>query len=168
MRPGKIEYFLQIAMDVARRSTCLRRNYGAVIVDRRGHIISTGYNGQPHGVEHCTVCYRKIHNIPAGQRYELCRSIHAEVNALLIPSMDACEGGVMYLAGYEYETGHPIPAIPCTMCWRVILNTPLEAICAWMRGTTPEIMPLERVRSRCPEVILQGITETFWTRYDQA
>lgn len=168
MRPGQIEYVLQIAMDVAQRSTCLRRKYGAVIVDRRGHIISTGYNGQPHGVAHCAVCYRKSHNIPAGQRYELCRSIHAEVNALLIPSMDACEGGVMYISGADYETGQPISAIPCTMCWRIILNTPLKAICAWMRGTTPEIMPLDRVRSRYPEVIVEGVTDAFWIRYDQA
>jgi len=104
--------------------------------------------------------------VPPGERYELCRSVHAEVNALLIPSMDACEGGVMYIAGFDHNTGNEIIALPCTMCWRILLNTPLEAICAWMRGEKPEWMPLERVRRRCPEVIVEGVTPGFWDRYD--
>jgi len=163
-----MEYFLRIAFDVARRSTCLRRNYGAVIVDKRGHIISTGYNGQPHGIEHCKSCYRKDMGIPPGQRYELCRSIHAEVNALLIPTMDACEDGIMYIAGFDYETREEITAIPCTMCWRIILNTPLRAICGWMRDDAPEYLPLEIVREVCPEVIIEGVTDEFWRKYDRA
>ncbi|MCD6335821.1 MAG: cytidine deaminase [Candidatus Latescibacteria bacterium] len=168
MRPDKMEYFLSIALNVARRSTCLRRNYGAVIVDKRGHIISTGYNGQPHGVAHCQVCYRQEHHVPPGERYELCRSIHAEMNALLIPSMEACEEGVMYLAGFDHTTGKEIIARPCTMCWRIILNTPLEAISSWMRGDKPERMPLRRVRERCPDVIVEGVTLDFWERYDRS
>ena len=117
-------------------------------------------------MEHCRFCYRKVNDIPPGERYELCRSIHAEVNALLIPSMDACEEGVLYIAGFDHETGVPIKAIPCTMCWRIILNTPLKAICAWMRGTTPEALYLDVIRRRCPNVIIEGITEEFWVNYD--
>jgi len=166
MRPEKTDYFLQIALDVAKRSTCLRRNYGAVVVDKRGHIISTGYNGQPHDVEHCRLCYRKVNDIPPGERYELCRSVHAEVNALLIPSMDACEDGILYVAGFDHESLEPIKAIPCTMCWRIILNTPLRAICAWMRDRASEVLYLDAIRERCPDVIVEGVTQDFWTKYD--
>ncbi|MEA3346986.1 MAG: deaminase, partial [Candidatus Auribacterota bacterium] len=82
-RPSWDEYFMQIAYLVARRSTCLRREVGAVIVKNK-HVLATGYNGVPTGLQHCSEigCIRMEKNIPSGQRHELCRGLHAEMNAL--------------------------------------------------------------------------------------
>ena len=117
----KEEYYLGIAKAVAQRSTCLRRQYGAVIV-KNDRIIATGYNGSARGdVNCCDVgkCWREAHNIPHGEQYEKCVAIHAEDNAISQAGLDAI-GATLYLAGFE--NGNPIDAEPCIMCKRKIKN----------------------------------------------
>lgn len=122
-RPTKDEYFLRIARDVALRSTCLRRQYGAVIVSG-DVIVSTGYNGAARGEPNCCdvgECWREAHNIPHGEQYEKCRAVHAEENALLNGNRADMVGATLYLAGWE--NGEPIKAPePCEMCKRKIAN----------------------------------------------
>jgi dCMP deaminase len=124
-RPSKDEYYLSIALEVSRRGTCLRRNYGAVIVNR-DHIVSTGYSGAPRGQDNCIdtgQCPRQHARIPAGERYELCRSVHAEMNAIIHASREEMMGGTLYLAGTEHDTGDEVyGARPCKLCARVIIN----------------------------------------------
>jgi dCMP deaminase len=107
---------------VAQRSTCIRRQYGAVIV-KNDEIIATGYNGSPRGEENCCdrgQCWREANNIPHGERYEACRSVHAEQNAIISASRSDLIGSTMYLVGFE--NGKPIQAIPCDICARLIKN----------------------------------------------
>ena len=96
-RKDKTNYYLDIAETVSRRSTCLRRRYGAIIV-RNDEIISTGYNGAPRGRRNCVdldYCAREKQNIPSGQRYELCRSVHAEANAIISAARRDTLGGIL-------------------------------------------------------------------------
>ena len=129
-RLDKDQYFLKIAQVVALRSTCIRRQYGAVIVSTRGTIISTGYNGAPVGEPNCCDvgdCWREAHNIPHGQRYEACRSVHAEANAILSAPPSDMEGATLYLAGWE--NGKPIDdPQPCEMCRRYIANARIARV----------------------------------------
>ena len=130
MRPSKDEYYLNIAEAVLTRSTCLRRKYGAVIV-KDDEIISTGYNGSPRGCVNCIdlgYCYREQRNIPHGERYELCRAVHAEANAIISASRRNMIGATLYLAGQE-ANGTPITGIkPCYMCYGLIMNAGISAI----------------------------------------
>jgi len=130
-RPSKDEYYLSIALQVSRRGTCLRRNYGAVIVNR-DHIVSTGYSGAPRGRGNCIDlgrCPRQQANIPAGERYELCRSVHAEMNAIVHASREEMIGGAMYLAGTETDSGQEAyDPRPCRLCTRVIINAGIERV----------------------------------------
>jgi len=130
-RPSKHEYYLSIALEVSRRGTCLRRNYGAVVVNR-DHIVSTGYSGAPRGQRNCIDigrCPRQQAQIPAGERYELCRSVHAEMNAIIHASREKMMGGVLYLAGTEHESGQEVfSARPCKLCARVIINAGIETV----------------------------------------
>jgi dCMP deaminase len=124
-RPNKSEYYLDIAKSVARRSTCIRRRFGAVIV-KNDQIISTGYNGSPRKTVNCIdvgVCARKNLNIPPGQNYELCRAVHAEMNAVIHASRLDMVGADLYLAGFDAETGaEVVNPEPCLLCRRVIIN----------------------------------------------
>lgn len=124
-RLSKCDYYLNIAEAVAKRSTCLRRKFGAVIVNHDS-VVSTGYNGAPRGRENCCElghCFRKEHNIPAGQRYELCRSVHAEANAIIEAPRSLMLGAVLYLVGIDAETNEVINhADSCSMCKRQIIN----------------------------------------------
>ena len=128
MRPTKTEYYLGIAEAVAKRSTCLRRQYGAVIV-KDDEIISTGYNGAPRGEINCCdcgICERARQNVPHGERYELCRSVHAEANAIISARRADMMGATLYLVGLE--DGKRIDAQPCDMCRRLINNAGLTVI----------------------------------------
>jgi dCMP deaminase len=123
-RTGKDDYYLGIADSVLRRSTCLRRKYGAIIV-KADEIISTGYNGAPRGRANCSdlgFCTREHLNIPPGERYELCRSVHAEQNAIISCSRRDMLGATLYLVGRDAKTAQIIGAAPCTLCRRFILN----------------------------------------------
>lgn len=129
MRPSKHEYYLGIAEAVAKRSTCLRRQYGAVIV-KNDRIISTGYNGSARGEDNCCdkgICWREEHNIPHGQQYEKCRAVHAEANAIINADPSDMIGATLYLAGFEGKK-RIIQPEPCEMCWRTIKNAQIEKI----------------------------------------
>lgn len=130
-RPSKDEYYLNIAREVCRRGTCLRRQYGAVIVND-DQIVSTGYAGAPRGVANCVdlgVCLRQQLDIPAGQRYELCRSVHAEMNAVIHASRAQTLGATLYLAGMEVASGLPTEQPePCLLCRRVIINAGIAKV----------------------------------------
>ena len=122
LREDKRSYYLGIAESVLKRSTCLRRKYGAVIV-KDDEIISTGYNGAPRGRKNCDelgICLRE--KIPHGERFELCRSVHAEANAIISAARKDMLGGTLYLSGQEADGSRVINAMPCLMCKRLIIN----------------------------------------------
>ena len=127
-RPNKDEYYLDIAASVAKRSTCLRRRYGAVIVNN-DEIIATGYNGSPRGEKNCCdtgECWREAHHIPHGEQYEKCVSVHAEMNAIISAARKDMVDGTLYLAGFEGI--EPINAISCTICRRLIKNAGIKRV----------------------------------------
>ena len=130
-RPTKDRYYLNIAREVARRSTCLRRHFGALIV-KNDQIISTGYGGAPRGTVNCTdlgECPRQKANIPRGERYELCRSVHAEMNAIIHASRHDMIDAVMYLAGLEAgDDTTVVGAKPCHLCTRMIINAGIARV----------------------------------------
>ena len=132
-RTDKTNYYLDIAETVSKRSTCLRRKYGAIIV-RNDEIISTGYNGAPRGRKNCLdmgVCTRKEMGIPSGQRYELCRSVHAEANAIISAARNEMIGGTLYLAGVDFDSGNLLTdTTPCSMCRRLIINAGIKEVIA--------------------------------------
>ena len=117
-RPAWDEYFIDIAILVSSRSTCLRKQHGAIIVKDR-QILSTGYNGTPAKITHCETCFRTEHNIPHGTMYELCRSVHAEANAIV----QAAKHGIVIDGATIYITG-----IPCLMCARLIINAGIKEV----------------------------------------
>lgn len=128
-RPTKTEYYLDIAEAVAKRSTCLRRQYGAVIV-KNDRIISTGYNGAAkHRTNCCDVgeCERARLGIPHGERYEKCVAVHAEANAIIQASADELEGSTLYLVGIQ-DGVRMEHAEPCEMCWRLIYNAGINMV----------------------------------------
>lgn len=130
-RRDKHNYYLDMA-DVAReRGTCLRRNYGAVIVNH-DTIVSTGYEGAPRGRANCSdlgYCVRQKRGIPRGERYEFCRSVHAEANAIINASHDRMMGATLYLVGREADTGALVAdADCCTMCKRMVINAGIERV----------------------------------------
>ena len=130
-RRGKNNYYLDIAEAILERGTCLRRNYGAIIV-KNDEIISTGYTGAPRGRKNCidlNYCAREKLNIPRGERYELCRSVHAEANAIISASRRDMIGATLYLVGKDKKTGELIPdASSCAMCKRLIINSGIERV----------------------------------------
>lgn len=130
-RRDKINYYLDLAETVAQRGTCLRRNYGAVIV-KNDEVVSTGYVGAPRGRQNCSdigKCIRNELNIPRGERYELCRSVHAEANAIISASRSQMLGADMYLAGKDVATGEYISnSNSCSMCKRQIINAGIKRV----------------------------------------
>ncbi len=131
VRRDKINYYLDIAEAVCSRGTCLRRNYGCIIV-MNDQIISTGYVGAPRGRKNCCdigLCTREKLKVPRGERYELCRSVHAEANAIIHASRTDMMGGVLYLVGKEKDTGEYVKnANPCAMCKRMIINAGISTV----------------------------------------
>ena len=130
-RTDKVNYYLDIAETVAERSTCMRRHYGAIIV-HEDEIISTGYNGAPRGRKNCADlghCLRDALSIPSGERYELCRAVHAEQNAIISASRRDCLGSTLYLAGRNPKTGKLLTdTTPCSMCRRFIINAGIRRV----------------------------------------
>ena len=130
-RIDKENYYLDIAQTVLERSTCLRRWYGAIIV-RNDEIVATGYNGAPRGRANCNelgVCIRERLQVPRGERYELCRSVHAEDNAIISASRNECIGATLYLVGRDALTGQLLPdATSCSMCRRTIINAGIARV----------------------------------------
>lgn len=120
-RPSWDEYFMEMAQLTAKRSTCMRRNVGAVIVQDK-HIIATGYNGAPKGIPHCEEiggCLREKMNIPSGERHELCRALHAEQNAIIQAATlaQSIEGASIYITNQ-----------PCVICAKMIINAGIKRI----------------------------------------
>ena len=130
-RIDKENYYLDIAQTVAERSTCLRRCYGAILV-RNDEIIATGYNGAPRGRKNCVdlnYCTREALNIPSGQRYELCRSVHAEANCIISASRSEMLGATLYMTCVNPADGALIPdSTSCSMCRRQIINAGIERV----------------------------------------
>ena len=125
-RIDKVNYYLNIAQSALERSTCLRRKWGAVLV-KDDEIISTGYNGAPRGRINCTdlgKCIREELQIPRGERYELCRSVHAEQNAIISAPRKDMLGATLYEVGIDVKTGKYVEnSMPCAMCKRFIINS---------------------------------------------
>ncbi len=130
-RRDKHNYYLDIAETVLERGTCLRRNYGAIIV-KNDEIISTGYTGAPRGRANCCdigYCTRERLNIPRGQNYEKCRSVHAEANCIISASRRDMLDSTLYLVGREVNTGELVrDATSCTMCKRLIINAGIKSV----------------------------------------
>lgn len=150
-RPGWDEYFLNIARAVSARATCIRRRYGAVIT-RDNTIVSTGYNGAPRGMKDCLEvgkCTRTEMQIPHGERYELCHSVHAEANAIIRASQEELNGAVIYISGSEGDTGAECLSEPCMMCKRMILNANIaKVVCSDGKGGFRAIKPASWLRKR--------------------
>jgi dCMP deaminase len=140
MRTNRHQYFLDLALRCAHQGTCLRRNFGAIIVDEYNTIVSTGYTGAPRKQVDCTElkrCWRNDHHIPSGSNYEKCRSVHAEMNALLQAGKLA-RGCTLYLAGYEVETEDLTQIWPCFLCSKMIVNTGIRNVIMRTGETTYE------------------------------
>ena len=146
-RTSKENYYLDIADTVLRRSTCLRRKYGAIIV-RNDEILSTGYNGAPRGRHNCSdlgYCHREALRIPSGERYELCRSVHAEANAIISAARRDMIGGTMYLVGRDAKTDEVLPdTTSCSMCRRLIINAGIERVVTRIAGGKVVVTPVQQ------------------------
>ncbi len=130
LRTDKDNYYLDIAQTVCERSTCLRKRYGAIIV-KNDQIIATGYNGAPRGRKNCidmNTCIREEMGIPRGERYELCRSVHAEANCIINASRNDMIGSTLYLVGKD-TVGELIPdSNSCSMCKKMIINAGIDKV----------------------------------------
>ena len=130
-RISKENYYLDIAETVLERATCLRRVYGAIIV-KNDEIISTGYNGAPRGRRNCVdmgYCTRERLQVPRGERYELCRSVHAEANAIISASRRDMVGSTLYLVGKDAQSGELLgDATSCAMCRRQVINAGISRV----------------------------------------
>jgi dCMP deaminase len=144
-RISKENYYLDIAETVLKRATCLRRCYGAIIV-KNDEIIATGYNGAPRGRKNCVdlgYCTREKLQVPRGERYELCRSVHAEANAIISAARRDAVGGTLYLAGRDAHSGQLLgDATSCSMCRRMIINAGLEKVVIRRTETDFEVVPV--------------------------
>ncbi len=139
-RPDWDEYFLNIAQEVGKRSTCLRRRYGAIIVKDK-IIVSTGYNGSPRGEANCIdtgLCERERLHIPKGERYELCVSVHGEANAIINADPLKMQGATIYIVGINVADGSFASGAPCLMCRRMIKNAQIANVI--YRDTNGEIV----------------------------
>lgn len=146
-RRDKHNYYLDIATTVLERGTCLRRKYGSIIV-KNDEIISTGYTGAPRHRQNCIdlgVCRREELNIPRGERYELCRSVHSEANAIISASRRDMLGATLYLAGRDCRTGELVhDASSCAMCKRLIINAGIEQVVIRNTEHTYTVIPVSR------------------------
>lgn len=138
-RRDKTNYYLDIAQTVSERGTCLRRKFGAIIVND-DEIVSTGYAGAPRGRQNCIDlgrCLRIENNIPRGERYEMCRSVHAEANCIISARRRDMIGASLYLACVDPNTGDIVPhTTSCSMCKRLIINAGIEKV--YVRETADE------------------------------
>lgn len=132
-RTSKHNYYLDIAQTVSERSTCIRRRFGAIIV-KNDVIIATGYNGAPRGRLNCSdieSCVREEMNVPRGERYELCRAVHAEANAIIAASREQMQGATMYMCCTDPWTKGVVGSIcSCAMCKRLIINAGIKEVVA--------------------------------------
>ena len=146
-RIDKENYYLDIAATVSERSTCLRRCYGAIIV-QNDEIIATGYNGAPRGRKNCADlgrCTREELKIPSGERYELCRSVHAEANCIISAARREMLGATLYMACRDPGTGALIPnSTSCSMCRRLIINAGIRRVVIRDTDTAYRVVDVQR------------------------
>ena len=139
-------YYLDIAQTVLERATCLRRVYGAIIV-KNDEIISTGYNGAPRGRRNCVdmgYCTREAMAVPRGERYELCRSVHAEANAIISAARRDMVGATLYLVGRNAQTGELLgDATSCSMCRRTVINAGIARVVIRRTPTEYEVVDVQ-------------------------
>ena len=130
-RIDKINYYLDLAEVTLERGTCIRRNFGAVII-KNDEVISTGYVGAPRGRKNCVdmgVCKREELKIPRGERYEMCRSVHTEQNAIISAERNKMIGASLFLCGKNYSDGKYVEnSNPCALCKRMIINAGIKDI----------------------------------------
>ncbi len=145
-RISKEKYYLDIAQTVLERATCLRRVYGAIIV-KNDEIISTGYNGAPRGRRNCVdmgYCTREAMAVPRGERYELCRSVHAEANAIISAARRDMVGATLYLVGRNAQTGELLSdATSCSMCRRTVINAGIARVVIRRTPTEYEVVDVQ-------------------------
>lgn len=145
-RVSKHNYYLDIAQTVSERCTCLRRHFGAIIV-KNDTIVSTGYNGAPRGRVNCTdlgECLRDKLKIPRGERYELCRSVHSEANAIIAASREQMLGATLYMSCVDAKTGELVTdSNCCMMCKRQVINAGIETVIIRTGADTFRIIPVE-------------------------
>ncbi|MGI6054881.1 MAG: deoxycytidylate deaminase [Clostridium sp.] len=143
-RRDKVNYYLDLAEMVSQRSTCLRKHYGAVIVNN-DEVVSTGYVGAPRGRRNCSDigrCIREELHVPRGERYELCRSVHAEANAIISASRERMIGSSLYLTGVDARTGEYVEnSSSCSMCKRMIINAGISRV--YIRDTKNDYRVVE-------------------------
>lgn len=143
-------YYLDIAETVSEEGTCLRRNYGSVIV-KNDEIISTGYTGAPRGCKDCIKigkCYREENNIPRGTRYEMCLSVHSEMNAIISAARKDMIGATLYIVGKEKKTNNYIEnAMCCNMCKKLIINAGINQIVIRDNKTDYRIINVEEFKN---------------------
>ncbi len=144
-RIDKNNYYLDIAETVLKRGSCVRRNFGAVIVNN-DQIISSGYTGAPRGRKNCmdiNCCIRQKFSIPRGERYEMCRSVHAEANAIIHASREKMLNGTLYLVGKEYDNQKYVEnTSPCSMCKRLIINSGIEKVIIRQNKNDFKVIPV--------------------------
>ena len=143
MRIDKTNYYLDIAQTVAERATCLRKRFGSVTV-KNDAIISTGYNGAPRGRANCTdlgICLREKFSIPSGTRYELCRSVHAEANAIINADREKMIGSSLYLACAGQEGQLISGPASSMMCKRMVINAGISEV--FVRDTATEFRRID-------------------------
>ena len=142
-RPSWDEYFMKIAHVVAERSTCMRRKVGAVLVHGK-RILTTGYNGAPSGLEHCedAGCLRDTLNVPPGERHELCRGLHAEMNALLQAAIHgvSVEGASLYCT-----------SSPCALCAKMLINVGIKRV--YIDSDYPDKLAVEFLKNASVELV---------------
>ena len=130
-RVSKHNYYLDIAQTVASRGTCLRRSFGAIIV-QNDSILATGYNGAPRGRKNCCdlgYCMRERLALPRGERYELCRSVHAEANAIIAAGRESMIGATLYMTCIDPHTKEVVGHVSsCAMCKRMVINAGIERV----------------------------------------
>lgn len=157
-RRDKINYYLDIAETVIERGTCLRRNFGAIIV-KNDEIISTGYVGAPRGRKNCCdlkFCTREKLNVPRGERYELCRSVHAEQNAIISAERSKMIGATLFLVGKSYNDGAYVEkSNPCALCKRMIINAGIKDV--YIRDSKDEYRHIDVEEYITNDESLEGI-----------
>ena len=158
-RIDKINYYLDIAETILERSTCIRKAYGAIIV-KNDEIIATGFNGAPRGRKNCCdlgYCMREKLNIPRGERYEMCRSIHAEQNAIISASRRDLLDSSLYLVGIEISTGDYVSnSNSCAMCKKMIINAGIKEVIIRDDKTNYRVISVEEYINN--DESLEGIT----------
>lgn len=146
-RRDKINYYLDIAQSVLKRGTCLRRNYGSIIV-KNDEIISTGYTGAPRYRQNCIdlgFCMREKLGIPRGERYEMCRSVHSEANAIISAPRSEMIGATLYLVGEDAKTGELVcDATSCAMCKKLIINAGIKEVIVRTGENDFKVIPIEK------------------------